>query len=634
MRMCNVANKKPQKGREGVGHVPRRGEEHLKMYKSTITKNQKEGSACAAKGILKGKWWPIGIILCLLILSFLIIASDYNHAHGDGGIYARCAKVLYETNRIDITYSSASFIGQLLFSNILCHIFGFHLRVLNISVYIANLLLLIGMYLLLLEMGLSPFLALFGSLTLLVSPISLKMIDWYMTEPFFMFYSVFSLLFFIKGLRRERYLFLYIGSIFGVLAVLTRQHAISLSMALAALCLLYRKEMKRGTMLHCMISAAIPVLAIGLFYMSLFRFNVIHTDVSHAQTISKYLTILKDIRSPINLLIKLYYDALFFLLYVPLYLAPLFITLFAVLIISPKRIRELCTNCAFLGMSLLVVSIGTVSLFLQGDHLMPYLPSIFSIGSLTHVFTITVLKPEQASWLLSIFTGTGAILILTTLSEQAFRNRKRTDHTSGLRLSRSKDRQSKKGVAITHDLGSMFFYFWGIFFMITTIMIGLHYDRYIYPISILMIYVFLSHFPFINDYKTILIPVFILIYAVFIYQIAGSRLFIDLQWRESYALLQEGIPSSKINGGLGFNQYESFDYITDLYKNVTSNRPINWYKFHPLADFFVTGSTGLEEQKKGLVLYRSVTQKKLFGALEGRCFIYKRKNGHKGPIWT
>jgi len=604
----------------------------MKMSNGTITQTQKRKEG-KEKGFLKGTWWPIGVILCLLILSFLVIPSDYNHAHGDGGIYARCARVLYETNRLDITYSAASLLGQLLFSNVLCHIFGFQLRVLNISVYLANFLLLTGMYLLLLEMGIKPFLALFGSLALLVSPISLKMIDWYMTEPFFMFYSVFSILFFIKGLRRERYAFLYTGGIFAALAVLTRQHAVSIPIALAAVCLLYRKELKKGTVLHCMISSAIPVLAIGLFYVFLFKFKVIQTDVPHDQTISCYLTIFKGIKSPVNLLLRLYYNVLFFLHYIPLYLAPLFITLFAVLLMRPKRIRELCTNCAFLGMSLLFVSIGTISLFLKNNRLMPYLPSIFSIGSLTQVFTIKLLKPGQASWLLTIFTGMGAIVILTKLSEHAIRSRGNKAPTSNVKSLRHKDTQQKKRTTMKRDLGMIFFYFWGVFILLTTIAIGLHYDRYVYPISILMIYLFLHYFPFVNDNRTVLITVFILIYSVFIFQVAGSRLSIDLQWNESYALVQEGIPAHTINGGLGFNQYESFDYITDLYKNAPGNRPLNWYKFHPLADFFVTGSMGLEQKEKGLVLYRSVTQKGLFGSLERKCFIYKRKNGHKGPIW-
>jgi len=633
MKTPDGAITKTQNGRKATGQGFPRGEKRMNRHNGTIAQAQK-GKGGAGKRGLRGTWWPVGVILCLLILSFLIIPSDYNHAHGDGGIYARCARVLYETNRFDITYSSASLIGQLLFSNVLCHIFGFQLRILNISAYLANFLLLTGMYLLLLEMGIKPFLALFGSLTLLVSPISLKMIDWYMTEPFFMFYSVFSILFIVKGLRRERYAFLYTGGIFAALAVLTRQHAVSIPIALAAVCLLCRRELKRGTLLHCMISAAIPVLAIGLFYLLLFRFKVIQTDVPHDQTISKYLTIFKGIQSPVNLLLKLYYYVLFFLYYIPLYLAPLFITLFAALIIRPKRIMELCTNCAFLGMSLLFVSIGTISLFLKKNTLMPYLPSIFSIGALTQVFTVNLLKPEQASWLLTIFTGTGAIVLLTRLSEHAIRSRGNKPPATNVKSSRSKDTQQKKGMTMKRDPGMIFFYFWGVFILLTTMAIGLHYDRYVYPISILMIYLFLHHFPFVNHNRIIFITVFILIYSVFIFQVAGSRLSIDLQWKESYALVQEGIPPHTINGGLGFNQYESFDYITNLYKNVPGNRPLNWYKFHPLADFFVTGSMGLEQKEKGLVLYRSVTQKGLFGSLEGRCFIYKRKNGHKGLIWT
>ncbi|MBN2374014.1 hypothetical protein JXL19_09535 [bacterium] len=660
MKIYNGTVTQNQKERHAARQEFQRVREQMNLYNAKTTQAQKEKEG-AKKGILKRTWWPVGVILCFLILSFLIIPSDYNHAHGDGGIYARCARVLYETNRIDITYSASSLIGQLFFSNVLCHVFGFQLRVLNISVYLANFLLLTGMYLLLLEMGIKPFPALFGSLALLISPISLRMIDWYMTEPFFMFYSVFSILFLVKGLRRERYAFLYTGGIFAALAILTRQHAVSIPVALMAVCLLYKKELKKGDMFHCIISAAIPLLAIALFYVLLSKFKVIQTDVPHDQTISKYLTIFKGTKGPVKILLQIYYDILFFLHYIPLYLAPLFIALFVTLIARPKRIMELCTNCTFLVISILFVSIGTISMFLKNNRLMPYLPSIFRAGALTKVFTVNLLKSDQAASLLTIFTATGAILFLTKLSEHAISSRgNKAATTDCLKASKATTSSSpghaipskvnkppvsnvksshgnnighKKEIAIKRDAGATFFCFWGVFILLTTIAIGLHYDRYVYPISILMIYLFLHHFSFLNESRAVLITVFVLIYSAFIFQIAGSRLSIDLQWRESYALVQESIPPHKINGGLGFNQYESFNEITDLYKNVTIKRPVNWYNFHPLADFFVTGDMGLEKKDMGLILYRSSTQKGLFGSLEAKCFVYKRKDNHKGLIW-
>ncbi|MGA1865333.1 MAG: hypothetical protein ACMUHX_09745 [bacterium] len=263
---------------------------------------------------------------------------------------------------------------------------------------------------------------------------------------------------------------------------------------------------------------------------------------------------------------------------------------------------------------------------------MPYIPSIFSIGSLTKVFAFPILKPNPASSLLTVFTSIGATIILIKIMEFFFY--KRADQNS----SRKGDKKFYKNKEIKQsdkqfDFGNIFFYLWGISYILLSILIGLQYDRYIFPVSLLMIYILLSHFSWIGDQKKIFIVTFALIYFVFIYQIVASRLTMDLQWEANYFLLHEGISSYKINGGLGFNQFYSFDYITNLYKNVKVKRSVNWYKFHPLADFFVTSSAGLENKYTSLILYNNLTKKRLFGLLEERCYIYKRKNGHKDPIW-
>jgi len=554
------------------------------------------------------------VIFLFIVSSYFIISSDYNHVHADAGAFARHAEVLYEKNKIDVRGSASATIGQLLFSNILCHIFGFKLKILHISVYLVNFLCLIALYFLFLELGLNRFLSLFGSLTLLVNPISLRLIDWYLTEPFFMFYLVLSLFFYIKALRSDKYRYFYIAGGFCTFAILTRQHAISIPVSLILLCVIYRKKFNLTRFLHCFVSLILPIISIGLFYLYNFSnpSGFIPTGFASAN-----LNIIKNFLDPAFLFSRVYFDCLFFLHYTTLYLAPLFIIVFFSLVLNPRKINEVYSNFRHFMISFLFVSIGTIILYIDKKK-MPYRPSIFSIGNLTKIFNFHVMDAKIASSLLTIFTWIGAIIVLIKLLDHFFSRNVTLNYFN---------KQNKP------DLGEIFFYLWGICYIFVTIFIGLRYDRYIFPLSILTIFIVSSHFSWIEKQKKVFFIIFIVFFFVFIYRVATLRFALDLEWKATYSLIHEGVPSHEIRSGLGFNHFKSFYYITSLYKNVKIKRPINWYKFHPLANFFVTNKRGLEKKNRAIVLYKSFSGERLFGLLQKKCYIYKRKEGHKGAIW-
>jgi hypothetical protein len=453
------------------------------------------------------------------------------------------------------------------------------------------------------------------------------MIDWYMTEPFFMFYLIASILFFIKGLREDNYPFLYLGGVFGILAVLTRQHAVSLSIALVLLCIIYRRSLKKGTLIHTLIASALPILSIGLFYACLFWGRVIQSDVAYTAAVSGNLAAMKSFLNPLTLVSRLYFDSLFFLHYSVIYLAPLFITFVIALLISPKRIRELPFHLSLSVASLLLVSIGTMVLYVKDNRLMPYIPSIFS---------------HQPSFLLTGVTWAGAIIILIKILEYFFPQQENNRHTQemarkgtrkAVEKKEGKDNKNIRQPNERPDLGIRFFYFWGIAYLVVAVLLGLQYDRYILPISIFMIYLLLSHFPWIGEQKKTLAIILVLMYSQVIFQIASYRLFLNVQWDAGESLIHEKVSPCEINGGLGFNHFYNFDCITDAYKDIKVGRPINWYKFHPLAEYFVVGDSELENKIPGLMLNRTFSQERLFRLLKGKCYIYKRREGFRDPVW-
>lgn len=593
----------------------------------------------SSHAFLKRHKWPILGIIFFLILSYLIISSDYNTLSADAGIFGRSAKIFFEEGRIDTSGVAPALLGQLLFTYPFFLIAGFNLKVIHISVYVVNFLLLFAMYLLLLEFKVNRFIAFWGALTLLISPVSFRFIDWYLTEPFFMCYLIFSLLFFIKGLKEEKIIYLYLGSLFCILGILTRQYAISISGALVLVSIIYYKKINKKISLNSIAASLLPIIAIGAFYLLLSSTKKAQAETPYAYISAK--AILNSIfADPLYFLSRLYYDSLFYLHYTPLYLAPLFLILYVSFIVNPKKIKEMFSSLCIFIFSIAYVLAGTFFLYVKKGQLMPYIPSIFSINALTKIFDISLLTSAQAAAILTIFTGFGAIIMLTSILDFFCPNfsKNKTPIKKKGQINKKKKREKRKIEDRKEDkridFGEKFFYFWGIIYIITTIILFLKYDRYIYPLSILMLYIVLKHFSYgEEEWKKTFIIIYILFFIVFIYPKISSQFNLELKWEISQSLIDEGISPHVINGGSGFNNFYSLVYIDKLYKDVNVKRPINWQKFHPFALFFVSGKPDLEEKRQDLVLHRSISKERLFGLFKREMYIYKRREGYKQPIF-
>ncbi|MGA1868831.1 MAG: ArnT family glycosyltransferase [bacterium] len=570
------------------------------------------------------------LFFLFLLSSYLLISSNYNYVNGDAGAFAKHARVLYETNTFDITGSAASSLGMLIFSNILSHIFGFSLKTLHWSVYCVGLLNFIAMYLLLKELDVKSFLAFWGSLTLLINPISLILIDWYLTESFFLFYIIISLYFFLKGFKSDRILFLYCGGFFAVLAILTRQHAISLSIALFILCLIYRKKLTKKFLIHSIFSLSLPIIAIILFYLHAFmQYRASNSTIQYAYA-SSNVQMIKELINPLILLSRIFFGSITFFHYSVLYLAPLFIMIFISILKRPNKIKELFSNYIILDISLLLIGLGTLILFFKDKKLMPYRPNIFTINALTSIFSLKIVDKNTAAIILTILTSIGALLIIIRILDHFYYHsycfsflRSKTSYAINRNNNNSPISEDKKNIA--KDL----LYLWGIIYILVAIFIGLRYDRYIFPLSIMSIFLILDYFPWLMDNKKTFILVYFLIYSIFMFRIINIRLGNDLSAHAADYLINKGIQRSNINGGLGFNHYHNYDYIINLYKDVKVKYPINWVKFHPMAHYFIRSNKDLDKKHPGLILLKSFTRKRFFGLIDKTIYIYKRKDNYK-----
>ena len=455
---------------------------------------------------------------------------------------------------------------------------------------------------------------------------------------------IISIYFFIKGFKSSKILFLYYGSFGATLAILTRQHAISLPIALFILSIIYKRKFTKKFFNHCLVTASLPIIAIVLFYLHAFlKYSAGNGAIQYAYAQSN-VEMIKQLINPITLITRVFFDSIIFFHYSVLYLAPIFIILFISILMRLDKINELRSNYFIINISVLIIGTGTLILFFKDKKLMPYKPNIFNINALTKILTLHILEKNIAATLLTIFTFIGAVIILIKVLDHfyyqsvcpSFLKPKGFNEKS---MKKQKSKISKQKTIVmkekinTINIAKDFIYIWGIIYILVAIFIGLRYDRYIFPLSIMSIFLIFDYFPWIKDNKKTFIIIYLLIYSIFMFKLMNIRSKDDISASAASYLLNKQIPTSHINGGLGFNHYYNYDYIINLYKNVKTKYPINWVKFHPMANYFIRSGKELEKKQKGLILLKSFARKRCFGLINRRVYIYKRKNNFKEFIF-
>jgi len=545
------------------------------------------------------------------MVSFSIIHSKYNFVIGDAGAYAYKTRLLFEKHELRMKDSLALSLGQVFLGYVFSHIFGFSLRTLHISSYFAVFLFMISFYLLLLQFGIDRFLALIGSFTIFINPISLKFIDWYMTEAFFLLYFFIAINLYAAGIKSEKAFYFYLGAIFATISVFTRQLGVVLSLALFGELLIERKQLKRHS-LHIILAGIIPILSLAILYI----FN----RATAAQHYAGRVSFMKGQFNSLNLIFIPFRDLLFTLHYSVIYGLPLFLVILFVAFIKKDYFNRIFLNKPWaLAGAFAFVSIGTLIMLFKNHRLMPYLPSIFSIGNITNIFEFNILDKKLASILLTILTTIGGTIILAKILEEI-------DWKWLKRLLFGDDKTERQDIAI------YFIYLTGICYFILNMITTLIYDRYIFPVAIFLILFMLLKFDWIVNFKKTVLIVFLVIYSIFIFNLAKSRKNHEALWDAGELLISQGVKPEEICGGCGFGYYHNLQPIKEMYKNVKINRPINWHKFHPMANYFLSFKKQLKDHP-GLNLIYTLKRSSHFGLFEKEVYIFKRKDGYKEPIW-
>lgn len=167
------------------------------------------------------------INLCLLALGFILVLCLVSPARAfpitDDWIYSRAVSDLLRWDYQLPLQSQANLLSHVVWGALFALALGESYTALTIATLAASAVCLLGLYLLMRHLAVSPNLALLGAATLGCNPLYLYLSYSFMTDVTFLAYWLLAGLFFVRGFQGYGERWLWLGSIMSALAYLTRQ---------------------------------------------------------------------------------------------------------------------------------------------------------------------------------------------------------------------------------------------------------------------------------------------------------------------------------------------------------------------------------------------------------------------------
>jgi hypothetical protein len=154
-------------------------------------------------------------------------------------------------------WTSMPLLSQLTWGLLFCKIFGFSFTVLRYSTLVLGLAGGIGAYFLSREFSGNRGACFLAALILLLNPIYLNLSNTFMTDVPFTSFLIFALLFFVKGLRHDKAVYILQGIFFVLVATLVRQLGL-LAAGAFAVTLVLKDHFSRKSLVLAVISVGLP----------------------------------------------------------------------------------------------------------------------------------------------------------------------------------------------------------------------------------------------------------------------------------------------------------------------------------------------------------------------------------------
>jgi len=184
------------------------------------------------------------IVLTLLYIIFLFIILPFGEfLSDDDWAYVKSVEYLYKHGQLKILdWNPMSLIFHTFVGYIFSKIFGFSFTILRISTLILGLVGNILFYLLLKELGINEIRARLFTLLLIFNPIYFFLLFTFMTDVPFITWMIASMLFYLKGLKSNKIIYLYLGSLFATFCFLIRQSGILIPIGVFLYCCIHRSN--------------------------------------------------------------------------------------------------------------------------------------------------------------------------------------------------------------------------------------------------------------------------------------------------------------------------------------------------------------------------------------------------------
>ena len=355
----------------------------------------------------------IAILIIVWGIAICLVNPIGNFPLNDDWAYGRSVKWLVEEGELRyVGWTATNLFSQILWGALFCLPFGFSFTVLRLSTLVLGIVGVIATYCLLKGIGSNPKLALFGALVTALNPMYFALSNSFMNDVQFFSVAILSLYFLYQSLNKSSSILLIVGTVFALIAILSRQsgHAIPLAFGCA---FLFRYGLSLSNLLKGFLPTALGV-AVQLGYQQWLE-RIMHLPDNYG----------KQIDTLVGELSKGIYKATFnfsqitlvCLIYLGLFLLPILVILFARKLAQSSKAMQYTLLASTAAICVFILNVLRIRLLLKG-RLMPLGHNIimdFGIGPIG-LINHTLPQAHRSFWIgVTLLGAVGAALLLHLL---------------------------------------------------------------------------------------------------------------------------------------------------------------------------------------------------------------------------
>ena len=202
------------------------------MISATSDRELDQVVAIQAPSTPDREWLALLAIVAAFAAGWLLVRPGANAPVIDDWVYAWSVEHLVKTGRLQVLEISAFYpIAQILWGGLFARLAGFSFVVLRSSTVVLAVFGCWAVYLTLRELDCSRRTALLGAFALAFDPTFFALSFSFMTEVPFVSFSTIALYWYVRAIRRDESLSLWVGCVFAIAAFLTRPIGIVLPLA-------------------------------------------------------------------------------------------------------------------------------------------------------------------------------------------------------------------------------------------------------------------------------------------------------------------------------------------------------------------------------------------------------------------